>query len=114
MPNNKRSRARIFCLACFGAVALAAQAAQFNAVHTDKSEIAFVSRQMGVPVTGRFGKFTAQVAFDPAAPEAGKARIDIDLASIDAGSRDANDEVRGKNWFDVRSDPTAIFIARGM
>ncbi len=33
-----------------------------------QSEIVFVSRQMGVPVEGRFKKFDAQIAFDPAKP----------------------------------------------
>ena len=32
----------------------------------EQSEITFVSKQMGVPVEGRFKKFDAQVAFDPA------------------------------------------------
>jgi cytochrome b561 len=33
------------------------------------SEIAFVTRQMGVPVEGKFGKFSAQIALDPKKPE---------------------------------------------
>lgn len=114
MPGNKRRRTGVVLLTCLAFVALAAQAVQLSAVRTDKSEIAFVSTQMGVPVTGRFRKFTAQVSFDPATPEAGKARIDIELASIDAGSKDANEEVRGKKWFDVQSHPTASFVAHSM
>jgi cytochrome b561 len=35
------------------------------------SEIAFTTRQMGVPVEGRFGKFSAQIALDPKKPETG-------------------------------------------
>jgi len=34
-----------------------------------QSEIGFVSKQMGVPVEGRFKKFDAQIAFDPKKPE---------------------------------------------
>src|SRR3990167_9257360 len=34
------------------------------------SEIAFTSKQMGVPVDGKFRKFDAKVAFDPKKPEA--------------------------------------------
>jgi polyisoprenoid-binding protein YceI len=37
-----------------------------------QSEIAFTSKQMGVPVEGRFRKFDAQVAFDPKQPQAAK------------------------------------------
>jgi polyisoprenoid-binding protein YceI len=31
----------------------------------EQSVIAFTSKQMGVPVDGRFGKFDAQISFDP-------------------------------------------------
>lgn len=93
---------------------LAATAAEFNAVQLEKSQIAFVSKQMGVPVEGRFRKFAAQVAFDPAKPEAGRAQIEIDLASIDAGSAEANDEVKNKAWFNTREFPTAKFVSAGV
>lgn len=93
---------------------LAAAATEFNVVQADKSRISFVSKQMGVPVEGAFKKFAAQIALDPAKPEAGRAQIDIDLASIDAGSNEANDEVKGKAWFNTREYPTAKFVASGV
>lgn len=96
------------------AVPLLAAAAEFNAVQASKSRISFVSKQMGVPVEGEFKKFAAQVAFDPARPEAGRAQIELDLAGIDAGSTDADEEVKGKNWFDVRQYPTAKFVSTGV
>lgn len=77
---------------------LLAAAAELSAVQLDKSSIAFVSRQMNVPVEGAFKQFSAQIHIDPARPGTGRARIDIDLASIDAGNDEANDEVKGKNW----------------
>ena len=39
------------------------------------SELAFTSRQMGVPVDGHFKRFDAQLAFDPKKPEAGKVAL---------------------------------------
>ena len=93
---------------------LTAVAAEFNVVQADKSRVAFVSKQMGVPVEGGFKKFVAQIALDPAKPEAGRAQIDIDLASIDAGSAEANDEVKGKAWFNTSMYPTAKFVASGV
>ena len=98
----------------FAAAALlcaGAQAAEFNAVQADKSRITFVSKQMNVPIEGRFGKFAAQIGFDPARPEAGRAQIEIDLNSIDAGSDDANTEVKRKAWFDTQNFPSAKFVA---
>jgi polyisoprenoid-binding protein YceI len=88
-----------------------AYGAELNAVQLDKSSIAFVSRQMNVPVEGAFRKFSAQINLDPARPEVGRARIEIDLASIDAGSNEANDEVKGKNWFNTREFPLASFVS---
>lgn len=88
-----------------------AHAAEFRALQLDKSSVSFVSRQMNVPVDGAFRKFAAQIAIDPAKPEAGRAQIEIDLASIDAGSAEANDEVKGKNWFNVHDFPKASFVS---
>jgi len=96
------------------ALPLAAHAVEYNVVQPEKSRVSFVSKQMGVPVEGSFGKFAAQVAFDPAKPEAGRARIDLDLASIDAGSAEANDEVKSKAWFDTRQFPRATFVSTGV
>ena len=86
-----------------------AAAVEYGNVQADKSTLTFTSRQMGVPVQGRFPKFTARIAFDPAKPEAAKVDIGIDLASTDAGSKDANDEVVGKQWFNVKMFPVASF-----
>ena len=94
--------------------ALPAMAAVFNAVVPEKSTVSFVAKQMNVPVEGGFRKFSAQISFDPAKPESGKAQIEIDLASIDAGSTEANDEVKGKAWFNTRDYPSAKFVTSGL
>lgn len=80
----------------------------------DKSRITCVSRQENVPVEAQFRKFTAQIAFDPAKPEAGKAQIEIDLDSFDIGFADYNEDAKGKNWFDVRNFPRAKFVSASM
>jgi len=82
-----------------------------NAVDLDKSAITFISKQMGVPVEGKFGKFSLQLAFDPAKPGEGRVRVELDAASIDTGSEEANDEVKGKGWFDVKSHPAVRFVS---
>lgn len=89
----------------------ATQAAEYVNVQLDKSSITFVSKQMNVPVEGVFKKFKAHVRINPAKPEAGMAHIEIDLASIDAGSTDANEEVKGKSWFNVAEFPNAEFVS---
>jgi len=92
-------------LMAIGAPALAAN------VDYSKSEITFVSRQMNVPVQGRFKKFTAQIAFDAKNLAASKAQIEVDLASIDTGSADADAEVGKKTWFNTGAFPTAKFAS---
>lgn len=96
------------------AVTVNASAALFNAPVAGKSTVTFVSKQMGVGVTGSFGQFASQISFDPTTPETGKAKIDVSLASIDAGSGDANDEVKGKAWFNVKEFPTATFVSTSL
>ena len=41
------------------------------------SEIAFTSKQMGVPVDGKFRKFAAKLSFDPAKPTEASTTIDV-------------------------------------
>jgi polyisoprenoid-binding protein YceI len=101
-------------LAVVGAVALAATvyAAPYQAVQLDKSSVSFSFKQMGVGMDGHFAKFTPQISFDPAKPEQTKASIEIDLASVDAGSGEADQEVVGKSWFNTGAFPKALFVAK--
>ncbi|MDP2142627.1 MAG: YceI family protein [Gallionella sp.] len=86
-------------------------AAEFSVLRPQQSSVSFVSKQMGVPVEGSFRKFSANIRVDPAKPEQGRARIDIDLTSIDTGNDDANQEVAGRAWFDSKKYPTASFVS---
>src|SRR4030042_7013210 len=66
---------------------------------------------MGVPVEAGFKRFTTQMVFDPAKPEAARAQIEIDLASIDAGSPEADEESAGKLWFNRSVYAKATFVS---
>lgn len=96
------------------ALPLAVQAVEYHAVVLEKSAVTFVSKQMNVPVEGRFRRFAAQLNFDPARPEAATAQLDIELASIDAGSSEANEEVKSKTWFNIKEFPLARFTSTGV
>ena len=97
-------------LGALGGAMPAANAIEFNQVLADKSALTFVSKQMNVPVEGRFKSFRGKLAFDPAKPAAASAELEIDLASVDAGSKDANDELAGKVWFNTKVFPVAKFV----
>jgi len=94
--------------------ALPASGTEFTVLRPQQSSVTFISKQMGVPVEGSFRKFSAHLAIDPARPEAGKARIDIDLAGIDTGNAEADAEVAGKAWFDTKNHPVASFVSTGV
>lgn len=89
-------------------------ALEFRQVQPNESSVAFGYKQMGVPLDGKFNKFTAQIAFDPSQVANAQTRIDIDVASIDTGSTEANDEVVGKLWFNSKTYPTASFTSAGL
>ena len=74
-----------------------------------RSEMLFVSKQMGVPVEGRFRKFDAQIAFDPKKPEAGKVTFTIDMGSATFGSPEVDVELPKATWFNVPKFPQATF-----
>jgi len=75
------------------------------------SEIAFSVKQMGVPVSGRFQRFEAQLQFDPAQPQVSSARLSVDIASIDAGSEEANSVAVDPPWLDRAGFPRATFTS---
>ncbi|VTU36957.1 YceI family protein [Variovorax sp. RA8] len=73
------------------------------------SQIGFVSKQMGVPVEGRFRKFDAQVAFDPKKPEGGTVALQVDMASATLGVPQSDAELPKAPWFDTARFPKATF-----
>jgi polyisoprenoid-binding protein YceI len=90
------------------------QAAEYDRLLADRSTLDFTVQEMGVPVPGRFNKLSVRIRFDPARPELAEANLEIDLASIDAGSEEANEAVVGLDWLDVRHYPVARFIATAL
>jgi polyisoprenoid-binding protein YceI len=100
---------------CFAALlAFALQAAPALAQSPAKlvpaqSEVAFVTRQMGVPVDGRFKKFDAQINLDPKKPEAGSVAFSIDTGSASLGVPESDAEMPKAGWFNVAKFPQATF-----
>ena len=78
------------------------------------SEIAFTTKQMGVPVDGKFGTFSAQIALDPKKPETGSVAITIDTGSARFGSAELDAEVPKPTWLSVARFPQASFQSSGI
>ena len=91
-------------LACAPVLASAAQK-----IVAGQSEVAFTSKQMGVPVQGKFERFAGQVNVDPAKPETGKVSFTVDLASAAIGTAEAAAELKKPDWFNVTKFPSASF-----
>jgi polyisoprenoid-binding protein YceI len=89
------------------AALLAASLAQAQKLEPAQSEIGFTFKQMGVPVEGRFTRFSGQFAFDPKKPEAGKVTLSIDTGSARFGSPDTDAEAVKPDWFNVARFPQA-------
>ena len=91
------------------ALLLGAGPAGAQGVVADKSEIKFVSKQMGVNVEGRFRRWNANIVFLPNAPAKSRAEFDIDLSSVDLASDDSEAEIKKPEWFDAKKFPAARF-----
>jgi polyisoprenoid-binding protein YceI len=82
-------------------------------VQADKSHLGFSGTQTGAPFKGSFGKWMAEIAFDPAHPETGHAKVTIDLASAHTGDTQRDTALPQSDWFDVKHFPQATFEATG-
>ena len=98
-------RCLVLSLAALAAVPALAQQKLVPA----QSEIVFVSKQMGVPVEGRFKKFDAQIAFDPAKPATSKIAFTVDTGSASLGVPETDAELPKPLWFGVAKFPQATF-----
>lgn len=109
-----RSTLPAFFAACLLVTSPAAEATQYGVLLPESSTLGFVSRQMGVPVEGRFRRFSAALEFDPSNAANARGWFDVELASIDTGSKEADEEVKGKDWFDIGRFPRARFEIAGI
>lgn len=106
--NHHHAPHRFAAIAALLALASASALAQQKLLPA-QSEITFTSRQMGVPVEGRFKRFDAQVAFDPKQPQAASIAMAIDLASVALGVAETEAELAKPDWFATKQFPQATF-----
>lgn len=77
----------------------------------NESSITFTGIQNNSPVSGKFKKFTGEIAFDPAQLSASKVRIVIDMNSVSTSYSDFTSTLLTPDWFDVKLFPQAVFEA---
>lgn len=92
------------------APALAAQTAAATPAtglwQVETGSLSFTVAQMGAPITGQFGTWQAEIAYDPQT-DSGTVRVVIDTASLTLGS--VTDQAKGADFFDTATHPQAVF-----
>jgi polyisoprenoid-binding protein YceI len=91
-------------------VALPAQAASYRA-DSKSSTLTFSSSYQGESFTGRFGRFDANIAFDPANLATSNFDVTITLGSADTQNSERDDALKGADFFNVAKMPTAHYFA---
>jgi polyisoprenoid-binding protein YceI len=88
--------------------------AHAQTVDPTASELVFVTHQMGVPVEGRFQRWSAQVALDPRKPEAGQVVLRIQMDSVAFAAPEVTAEAQRTVWLDTARFPQAVFQSSGI
>jgi polyisoprenoid-binding protein YceI len=91
----------------------AAEAADRWEVRADESRLGFVATQQKFPFDGEFKEFEAEILFSPDDLAGSKVVVSVDIASFDSGSRDRDGQVGDRDWFSVKSFPTARYETTG-
>ena len=76
-----------------------------------QSELSFAAKQMGVPVSGHFKKFDANISFDAAKLATSKVTFTVDMGSATMGSAEADSALPTAPWFNVPKFPQATFTS---
>ena len=78
-----------------------------------QSELGFVAKQMGVPISGHFTKFDAQVSFDAGKLATSKVTFTVDMGSATLGTPEMDSELPKAPWFNAPKFPQATFTSSG-
>lgn len=109
----KRQMSKVCLLALVFGWLANAQAVEYKDVNRTASQISFTFQQFGQRVYGTFNDFEGTLSFDTQKPEAAHALLKIQLASIDAGSQDANTQLQQPAWFDTAAYPLGVYESNG-
>ncbi|OIR09156.1 protein YceI [mine drainage metagenome] len=103
-------------VAVWGALALLLPAVPARAadwqVDPAKSHLTFTGTQAGESFQGRFTRWTAAIAFDPAHPADGHAEVVIETASAQTGDPQKDEALPQSDWFNAKAYPQARFVAK--
>ncbi len=106
------SRLATFALVLAGALcsAVPAHAAPLK-TEPASSTVSATFKEMGVTVTAPFKKYAVAIDYDAAKVQTASARVEVEVASLDLGTAEMNQEVAKKEWFNAAQFPKAIFVS---
>jgi polyisoprenoid-binding protein YceI len=99
------------CVAAFAlllSLPAAASASDWKVV-AGKSWLGFNGETGGTPFEGRFSRWDAHIAFDPAQAGQGHATVSVDTASAATGDGEKDQALPQSVWLDAKSFPQATF-----
>ncbi len=104
---------RITLLTAFTAAAVAADA---PARHTQSAggTLEFEFTQLGSPASGRFGKFTTELAYDEKNLAASTLKVTVQIASLDTEDAERDGALKDTDLFDAQKYPTASYSAQSL
>ncbi len=77
--------------------------------------VGFSARHMGLStVRGRFTRFNGTVEADPTDITTARARLEVDMDSIDTGQEQRDQHLKGPDFFDVDNHPTMVFVTKSI
>lgn len=80
----------------------------------DASTLTLEVRALGSTQRGRFGDWRGDLSFDPTRPEATRADVVVQAASLTMGSGAATRQARGRDFLDVANHPTVRMQLRSL
>src|SRR6266478_4674445 len=102
-----RVATRTVSLALLAALSLIVPAARAETFKVDPEHTAvlFNVRHLFTTVTGRFEKFDGKIVFDENDPAKTQVQGTIDAASVNTNVKRRDDDLRSKNFFEVKRYP---------
>ncbi|THU04413.1 YceI family protein [Lampropedia puyangensis] len=99
----------LIAVAALSVLNLTAAAWAEQSLAADQSEIKFTFKQLGVPVTGHFKTFGADVKLNPKDLAGSSVNVKVDTGSATIGVPETESELAKKPWFDTAQFPQASF-----
>jgi polyisoprenoid-binding protein YceI len=109
---------RIVAAAALASLILAAGPARAKPItwkiDPNHSRITFSIRHIFSKVPGNFDSFQGTIVFDPDHPAGSSVQVEIDPKSIDTKVERRDENLRGRDFFDVAHYPSITFVSAGV